>query len=82
MYYREACDYEDWMETDCGYVYWTMEKGEFWVTCDEFLSWDYCRVDDFADCDKEYLYEECSESEYRVACDGEEESICGWFYLD
>ena len=44
MYYRNEC-YEGEGDTDCGWMYWDdWNWTEFWVTCDEFNSWEYCQV--------------------------------------
>ena len=41
LYYRYACEYEDW--GDCGWVYYNEEFGEEeWVTCEEFKTWKDC----------------------------------------
>ena len=44
MYYRNEC-YEGEGDTDCGWIYWDdWNWTEFWVTCDEFASWEYCQI--------------------------------------
>ena len=42
MEWRFACDGED-TPTECGYWYWDDSNwSEFWVTCEEFDSWEEC----------------------------------------
>ena len=79
MHYRDPCEGEE-AETDCGWIYWDdWNLEEFWVTCDEFETWDWCDPV----CDNEYTWEECSGSDYREPCDWEvSEGDCGWFYWD
>ena len=81
MYWRNDCE-----SNDCGWVYWDdWTWTEFWVTCDEFYSWESCNSDwDYDwdldwDCDDEWVWEECSYMWYRNDCDSNE---CGWIYWD
>merc|ERR1719486_1380154 len=54
---------------------------DFWVSCDEFASWDYCQVgyDDGIDwsCYGPWIWEDCSgyywQSDYCT-------DVCGWWY--
>ena len=42
MDWRWPCDDEE-TPTDCGYWYWDdWNWEEFWVTCDEFSTWEEC----------------------------------------
>ena len=48
LYYRYECSdgSDDHLEgyTDCGWVYYDEDLyEEWWVTCDEFKSWEYCQ---------------------------------------
>ena len=82
MWWRDACEWE--AEGDCGWIYedyWTWET--FWVSCDEFNSWDSCNGGDYWEdeyCDNWWNWEDCSQMYWRDACEWEMEGDCGWIY--
>ena len=85
MWWRNACEWE--AEGDCGWIYedyYTWET--FWVSCDEFNSWDSCNGDDYNTwvdeyCYNEWTWEDCSQMWYRDACEWEIEGDgYGWIY--
>ena len=79
MEWRDACDWE--AETDCGWIYWDdWSAEEFWVSCEDYDSWDECW-----ECDNEWYYDDCWGQEYRQVCEWEDWGIpgeSGWVYWD
>ena len=79
--YRWACELEE-TPTDCGWWYWSEEDwDEYWVTCDDFDSWEECWTDEGEGgdyCDLEWYWDECWGGEWQADCDSDE----GWWYWD
>ena len=71
----------DYCSDDCGWWYadeadddWS---DDYWVSCDEFDTWDWCNDD--ADCLGEWVWEDCSWSYYAEDNCSDD---CGWWYWD
>ena len=45
-----------------------MWEVEYWVTCDEHDSWQFCMPEE---CDNEWFWDDCYEQWYRYPCDFE-----------
>ena len=72
----------DYCTDDCGWWYsagfdddWS---DDFWVSCEEFDSWEECQVIDIGECTySDWIWEECSQMHYQV--DYCRDDI-GWWY--
>ena len=91
MWWRYGCDWE--LEGDgWGWIYeaWnddTWEYDTFWVSGDEYSTWESCNGDNWTwdddYCWNEWNWEDCSQMWWRSACDWELEGDgCGWIYED
>ena len=86
MWWRYGCDWE--LEGDgWGWIYyddWTYE--EYWVSGDDYSTWDSCNGDDYYTwedeyCDNYWTWEDCSQMWYRDPCEWEIEGDgYGWIY--
>ena len=91
--YEECSDLyyqSDYCSDDCGWWYssgfdadWS---DDYWVTCDEFASWEFCQFDYYYyeqnACGNEWYYSDYDEAWWRYPCEEEYETECGWMYYD
>ena len=80
----------DYCREDCGWWYspgldddWS---DDWWVTCDEFASWEECNGGgetwESNWCGNEWIWSDWDGAWWRDGCEGEGWTDCGWFYWD